>query len=174
MSERLETIAVLAELMRVQLGFAHQPPRIFIYNSGWKIPTQDWLFLELACLTDREYGASLKYDPNDPVNGLDEIQTSNQQVLYSIDLFSRNTEARARRQEVRFALQGTVAEQAMEKHGIRIGRPTQFQDISHVEGGSRLNRWTAQFNVLEAASSVRPVLYFDQFQIPPAPILINQ
>ena len=174
--EPTETIAILAELIRTYFGFDRTPPRVVIYNSGWLIPEIPGLFIELSIISDKEYAAGLTYaDPPDgSPPGLNEEQTSNQQVLYAIDLFSKNSEARSRRNEVRFALQGTIAEMAMERHAIRIGRPTAFQDISQVEASRRLNRWQALFNVLDKSSSCRPIPYFDQFQIPPAPILINQ
>jgi len=57
-------------------------------------------------------------------------------------IMSQNNDARARRQEILFALNSTRAEQLQEKYGFKIANlPTTFNDTSYVEGASRLTRY---------------------------------
>lgn len=161
---------VLFRLLRSELGFPEDPPRIFIYDTNWDIPPQEWMFVVIAVLAGRRFAGSLRYDTQVP--GLDEYQTVSRQTRFTVDVFSVNSEALDRLDDIYFALRGTAAEQVQEKYGFKIGRPTDFVDLSALEASRRLKRYQCEFSVLRTSSRKRSVGYFDKFTIPPE-IIVN-
>ena len=162
----VDTIEVLARLLRSELGFPDTPPRVFVYNTTWNIPSEEWMFLVIGMLHDRTIGHSLRYDYS-VENELVENQATSRLTRFTVDVFSVNYEARRRYPEILFALQGQAAEQVSEKYNFRIGRPTDFLDLSHLEASRRLNRFQTEFTVTEASVRRRNVDYFDKFSITP-------
>ena len=180
MQPKHEIISLLVNLIReqMQLDVNH----VVTYNQRIPIPPDDTIFVAVGLLGDKPYGHKISYEqgyiPASQVGQpetvvLNEVQTQNVQQIYSIQIMSRNNDARARRQEILFALNSTRAEQLQEKYGFKIGNiPTSFNDASYVEGASRLTRYAITFNVLTAFIRIIPVNYYDDFA--GSPELITQ
>ena len=169
---QIENVALIAKLIQTQLGIPDDPPRVFTYNTNWDIPSTNDMFVLVSILTDDDFGAGQTYLA-DPTYGLVEQQLLERATIYTVDLFSVSTEARDRRQEVLFALQGDAAERLMESKSLRIFRPSPFVDISAVEASRRLNRWQTQFAVFEGYGCTRRVPYFNMPASSPAELLVN-
>lgn len=171
MQPKPEIINLLVKLIRDQLQLDNN--HVVTYNQRIPIPPDDTIFVAVGLLGDKIYGHSISYQngyiPSTVVGEpetvvLNEVQTQNVQQIYSIEIMSRNNDARARRQEILFALNSTRAEQLQEKYGFTIGNlPTSFNDTSYVEGASRLTRYSITFNVLTAFIRTVPVDYYDQY-----------
>ena len=180
MQPKPEIINLLVKLIREQLQLDNN--HVVTYNQRIPIPPDDSIFVAVGLLGDKPYGHKISYEeglvPASEVGEpatvvLNEVQTQNVQQIYSIQIMSRNNDARARRQEILFALNSTQAEQLQEKYGFKIANiPVTFNDASIVEGASRLTRYAITFNELTAFSRIIPVNYYDNFA--GSPELITQ
>lgn len=161
-----EVIKVIADVIQAEMGLPDT--RVYLYNQKWKIPPDQDLFIVVGFVSAKAFGVRCGYE-NDPItNELVEVQSVNQQETYSIDVISRDSSARQRKQEVILALNSTLMQQAMEQHNFKIGNlPTSFIDASAVEAAALLNRYRLAFNVLVIYRKTKSAEYFDSFTIPP-------
>ena len=152
-----DTPALLAELIREQLRLPKTPQRVFVYNAPWPLPKTTDLYIVIGILADDDFGGGVieKIDP--ATQQLVEQQTIERATTYTVDVFSVSTEARRRRHEIHFALQGDAAQRLSEAHNLLIFRPTAFVDLSEVEASRRLNRFQTQFQVFEGFGQTRPI-----------------
>ncbi len=165
--------ALIAELLRDQLGIPRTPPRVFVYNTNWDIPKITSMFLSVAILGEDNYGAGSGYGLDGTTHDLIETQQLAQSFTITVDAFSANTEARRRLPEIFFALTGDAAERLMESNNLRIFRPQPFQDLSQLEASRRLNRFQTQFAVYQSAGASRPVPYMQVAKKPVGKLLIE-
>jgi len=166
-----EVINLLVNLIKYQLNLDNN--HVVTYNQRIPIPPDSGLFVAIGLLGDKPYGHKIAYEQGfapatstgEPqIAVLNEVQTQNVQQIYSIQIMSQSNEARSRRQEILFALNSTQAEQLQEKYGFKIANlPSSFNDVSIVEGASRLTRYAITFNVLTAYIRTIPVQYYDNF-----------
>jgi hypothetical protein len=152
-----DTIALLAGLLRRELCLPELPPRVFVYNTNWDIPATNDLFLVISMLRDENFGGGQGYSYDPVSQELVENQVVARATTYTVDAFSVTTEARRRRHEIFFALQGDAAERLCERHSLSIFRPTNFIDLSYLEASRRLNRYQTQFEVFEGFGLAKPV-----------------
>lgn len=173
-TETNDVPALIAGLLRDQLGLPKTPPRVFIYNTNWNIPKATWMFLLVSLLDAPVYGAGSGYGLDPVTHELTETQEMARSFLVTVDAFSQSTEARERLPEIFFALTGDAAERLSEQKGLRIFRPEQWHDLSQVEASRRLNRWQTQFSVYQSSGRRGPVPYMQVARRPIAPILVQQ
>ena len=88
----------------------------------------------------------------------------NEQRVMQIDVYSRNNEARERFPEVQMALTSTLAEQLEDKYQFRIGKISNSINLSGLDGGSDINRFTIRFNCLSWQEKVKAVDYYNSFR----------
>lgn len=88
----------------------------------------------------------------------------NEQRTMQIDIYSRNNEARERFNEVQLALCSTLAEQAQDKYQFRIGKISSAINLSGLDGGSEINRYTIRFNIISWQEKVKIIDYYDKFK----------
>lgn len=88
----------------------------------------------------------------------------NEQRLMQIDVFSRNNEARDRFFEVQASLTSTLAEQLQDKYQFRISKISNSFNLSGLDGGSDINRYTIRFNCLTWQEKIIPVDYYSTFR----------
>jgi hypothetical protein len=161
-----EIIKVVADVIQSEMGLGND--RVYLYNQKWRIPPDEGLFVIVGFMGARAFGAKTEYE-NDPItNELVEVQSVNQQETYTIDLMSRDSSARVRKQEVILALNSTLCQQMMEQYNFKIANlPATFNDVSALEATAILNRYQLAFNTLVVYRKVKSVQFFDSFQIPP-------
>lgn len=161
-----EIIKVVADVIQSEMGLGND--RVYLYNQKWRIPPDEGLFVIVGFMGARAFGAKTEYE-NDPItNELVEVQSVNQQEMYTIDLMSRDSSARVRKQEVILALNSTLCQQMMEQYNFKIANlPATFNDVSALEATAILNRYQLAFNTLVVYRKVKSVQFFDSFQIPP-------
>jgi hypothetical protein len=82
-----------------------------------------------------------------------------------IDCYSRNNDARDRYHEIAMALKSVYAQQQMDLYNFKIGTMTNENNISGVDGGSDINRFTISFNVLIHFQKRKSVDYYDTFEV---------
>lgn len=168
-----ETILVLADLVQSQMGLENGV--VAIYNQPRTIQPVSGLYVDVAFLGAKVYGATSKA-VNDGFNqDLSEVQTVSKLEMYQIDIFSKNAEARILNTEIIFALTGVAAQQACEVHAMRICQiPSGFVDLSQVEASARLNRYALTFNVFRSYSLARLAPTFTHFQSSSQAIVANR
>jgi len=161
-----EIIKVVADIIQSEMGLDQD--HIYLYNQKWRMPPDEGLYVIVGFMGARAFGAKTWYE-NDPVTQeLTEVQSVNQQEMYSIDLLSRDSSARIRKQEVILALNSTYAQQMMEQYNFKIANlPVTFNDVSELEATAILNRYQLAFNALVVYRKVKSVQFYDTFQIPP-------
>lgn len=161
-----EIIKVVADIIQSEMELGND--RVYLYNQKWRIPPDEGLFVVVGFLGAKAFGAKTEYE-NDPVTQeLVEVQSVNQQETYTVDLFSRDSSARQRKQEVILALNSTFAQQMQEENTFKIANlPSTFNDVSALEATAILNRYQLVFNALVVYRKVKNVQFYDSFQIPP-------
>lgn len=88
----------------------------------------------------------------------------NEQRLMQIDIYSRNNEARERLCEVQMALTSTLAEQLQDLYQFKIGKISNAVNLSGLDGGSDINRYTIRFNCLSWQEKINPINYYSTFK----------
>jgi len=160
-----EPIKVVADILQSELDL--KADQMVLYNQKFDIPPDDRLYLSLAVLGAKTFGASTRYVADPVTLDLNEEQAVNRQEMYSLMIYSRSSEARTRNWEVPAALVSTFSQQMQEKYSLKIAQvPTAMMDISEQEGTARLNKYSLTFNVLAAYTKTKGVQYFDSFSTP--------
>ena len=170
--------ALLVDIIQKELGLpdnygtinGNVIPCVVIYAQNIKLFNTDKIQITVKTLTAHEYSNRIEYienpEPADP-EGKDaflEVQDINQGRMMQIDVYSRNNEARERFWEVSAALTSTYARQQMDLYNFKLGKITNDINLSGLEGGSDINRYTLTFNVIVHYQKSKPVNYYDKFQ----------
>lgn len=166
-----DTISILVQLIGQSLNL--EEGRIRRYNQRAKLPQLEGLFIDISFFTSHTFGNDAYADTN-PVTGIYTwYQTLNKKEIYTVDMFSVNSEAFDRTNEVLMSLRSDLASQFMDKYNFQIAPYTSdVQDLSAVEGPAELNRYQFHVTVLRAYSLSTPINYYDQY--PGSPALITQ
>jgi len=88
----------------------------------------------------------------------------NEQRAMQIDVYSKNNEARERFWEVQAALTSTLASQLMDKYQFRISKISNSFNLSGLDGGSDINRFSIRFNCLSWQEKTNKVDYYNKFE----------
>ena len=88
----------------------------------------------------------------------------NENRTMQIDIYSRNNDARQRYPEVQACLGNTYAEQLQDKYQFRIGKISDAVNLSGLDGGSDINRFTIRFNCLTWNKYTKEVDYYQSFR----------
>ena len=88
----------------------------------------------------------------------------NENRTMQIDIYSRNNDARQRYPEVQACLGNTYAEQLQDKYQFRIGKISDAVNLSGLDGGSDINRFTIRFNCLTWNKYTKEVEYYQTFR----------
>lgn len=146
-------------------------PCVIIYGQNIKLFNTDKLQIAVQTVSCHTFSNRIEYienpNPNPDLNGKDaflEVQDINQSRMMQIDAYSRNNDARDRFWEITAALNSTYAQQQMDLYNFKIGTITDCTNISGIDGGSDINRFTTTFNVLVHHQKIKPVDYYDKFE----------
>lgn len=81
-----------------------------------------------------------------------------------IDAYSRNNEARDRFPEIQACLNSTYAEQLQDKYQFMIGIISNAVNLSGLDGGSDINRFTIRFQCLTWNKYTKEVDFYNSFR----------
>lgn len=138
-------------------------PCVVIYSQNIKLFNTDKLQITVRTVSSRTWSNRNEVKT---INGtFTEIQDTNQSRLMQIDCYSRNNDARDRYHEIAMALKSVYAQQQMDLYNFKIGTMTNENNISGVDGGSDINRFTISFNVLIHFQKRKSVDYYDTFEV---------
>lgn len=93
-----------------------------------------------------------------------EHQYINEKRQMQIDVYSKNNDARQRFWEVQASLNSTFAQQLQDKYQFKIGVISNAVNISGLDGGSDINRYTIRFNVIIWHIKDKSVDYYNNFR----------
>jgi len=167
----------LADLFAKEMGLQD---RVFLYNQRWNIPKEEGLFMEIALVGTKPYGANTRRYSRDRVEGSVTYQELVEEIsvpylsTVTLTLFSKDESARHRQIEVVQVLNSTPAQQMMELKQCRFSTlPMSFVDVSETEGSGRLNKYAYTFTLFQSQSRERIVEFWNKFENPPKTLLVN-
>ena len=137
-------------------------PSVIIYGQNIKLFNTDKLQITVKTVNARDY--SNRSEIKELEKGFTEIQDINQSRMMQIDVYSRNNDARERFWEVSAALKSNYAQQQMDLYNFKIGTITNSVNLSGMDGGSDINRFTISFNVLIHFQKRTIIDYYDKFR----------
>ena len=147
-------------------------PCVVIANQNIKLFNTDKLQITVKTIGCRDYASRnetktvySKDQQNNTVESFIEYQYLNQQRQMQVDVYSRNNDARQRFWEVITALKSIYAEQQQDIYNFKIGTLTNSRNLSGIDGGSDINRYTITFNVLVHYTKSKALNYYDQFPL---------
>lgn len=162
------TEAILAQLVETEMCLPiakPDGPRVFVFDQAFPIPADSGILVVTRPMDSTPFGSALYYESLG--DQLFEVQEENCNELLAITIYSYSDEANRRREEVRFALRGTLAIQTCEKYAIAIQRLSKMSNISEAEGPKMLNRWECTLLVQRRYERRKPVDSFNIFENPP-------
>lgn len=137
--------------------------QVWIYNQKVDIPPDDRLYVVVSILNCKPFSNINKMIPTD--SGLEEKQMTNFYANLSVDILSRSTEARDRKEEIILALHSVYAQQMQEAHGFSIARLSNaFANISDVEGSAIPYRFNITVGIQYLVTKQKEVDYYDTFE----------
>ena len=155
-----ESILIIADIIQNELGLTNS--QVFIYNQDYKLPETSGLFIVLVNDSSEIYSNSNRYVGT--VNNSQEVINLLAKEEYSINIMSKNSEARTRKEEVVMALISNYAKEQQDKYQFKIAQiPNSFTNVSELEGAGMLNRFVINLSVLTWKQKTKEISYFDQF-----------
>lgn len=139
-------------------------PSVIIYSQNIKLHNTDKLQITVRTASSRTYSNRNKFE-EDIKGEYWEVQDINQSRMMQIDCYSRNNDARDRHQEITMALNSVYAQQQMDIYNFKISTLTNDVNISGIDGGSDINRFTTSFNVLIHFQKREKIDYYDKFAL---------
>lgn len=143
----------------------NQIPCITIKSQNIKLFNTPNLQITVSTISNRVFANRKEYFVTQ-VNKADVLAERlclNEQRVMQIDIYSRTNDARQRFWEVQAALNSTYCEQLQDKYQFRISRISTANNLSGLDGGSDINRYTIRFNCLSWQEKVNIPDYYDSF-----------
>ena len=143
-------------------------PSVIIYAQNIKLFNTDKLQVTVRTVSQNVWSNRAQFiknpDSKSESDAFLEIQDINERRLMQIDVYSRNNEARDRFWEVSMALNSVYAEQQMDLYNFKMGNITNSQNLSGIDGGSDINRFSISFYVLSHQQKQKTIDYYDKFK----------
>ena len=139
-------------------------PSVIVYSQNIKLFNTTKLQITVKAVNVEVYSNRSQFVTN-PDGTYSEIQDLNLQYMMQIDCYSRDNSARDRFWEVTTALKSTYAQQQMDLYNFKLATITRSNNISGIDGGSDINRYSITFNVLTHEQKVTTIDYYDKFRM---------
>jgi hypothetical protein len=138
MSNDILSEKLLANVIQQEMNLRND--QVYIYNQDFKIPNISDIFIVIEYIGDNPICNNNWIKETD--TGFDEFQQCTVLEKYMVDIYSRNNEARLRKQEVVMALRSIYSEQIQEGACCKIFPVFQsFRNVSRAEGDAMLTRY---------------------------------
>ena len=145
--------------------YGNEIPTVFIKAQNIKLFNTTKMQITISCIGNTVFANRCEHFEKIIDNQLTYMERVcvNEQRQMQIDVYSRNNEARERFWEVQAALTSTAAQELQDQYQFRIGKISNATNISGLDGGSDINRFTIRFNCLSWQTKEKPVKYYDWF-----------
>lgn len=173
MNKEIEKIFV--DLIQTSLGlpndYGEDPsgnviPCVTIKSQNLKLFNTTKLQITVSTLQNQIFSNRKEYREevvNDVTKYYEDIYINENRTM-QIDIYSRNNDARIRFPEVQACLNSTYAEQLQDKYQFRIGTISNAVNLSGLDGGSDINRFTIRFQCLTWNKYTKEVDYYNSFR----------
>ena len=139
-------------------------PSVLIYSQNIKLFNTNKLQITVKAVNVDVYSNRSQFVTNED-GTYSEVQDLNLQYMMQIDCYSRNNDARDRFWEVTAALKSTYAQQQMDLYNFKLATITRSNNISGIDGGSDINRYSITFNALTHEQKITQIDYYDKFRV---------
>lgn len=139
-------------------------PTVIIYSQNIKLFNTTKLQITVRSVNVDVYSNRSQFVTN-PNGTYSEIQDLNLQYMMQVDCYSRDNSARDRFWEVTAALKSTYAQQQMDLYNFKLATITRSNNISGIDGGSDINRYSITFNALTHEQKITNINYYDKFRM---------
>ena len=155
-----EPIKHICKILQTQLNLTDS--QIWIYNQKRNIPNDFGVYFVVNYTGQRIIGNTRREVPT--LTGLIEYQSVHSLANFSVNVFSRGSQARDMRDLAIMALNSTYSQQIQERYGFQIARNSfSVTNTSEIEGVAELTRYTISFNVTYMSETTKSIDYFDTF-----------
>lgn len=138
-------------------------PSVIIYSQNIKLFNTDKMQITVKTVSVNTWSNRSEFVVN-AKGEYTEVQDINLQRMMQIDCYSRNNEARERFWEITTALDSTYSQQQMDLYNFKIGTITTAINVSGIDGGSDINRYSITFGVLTHEQKITVIDYYDKFK----------
>lgn len=138
-------------------------PSVIIYSQNIKLFNTDKLQITVRSVNVDTWSNRSEFVTNND-GTYSQIQDLNIAYMIQVDCYSRNNDARDRFWEVTAALNSIYAQQQMDLYNFKLGTITKTNNISGIDGGSDINRYTITFKVLTHEQKTTEIDYYDKFE----------
>ena len=150
---------ILTEFMSLSAG------QVMIYNQDFKLPETSGLFIILQYNSSQNYSSTSEFIPAaEGMEGGQENITTLMREDYTINVISKNDEARQRKEEVIMALNSNFSQEKQGLYQFQIARiSNSFVNVSELEGAGMLNRFAINISLLAHYNKTINTPYYDDF-----------
>ncbi len=154
----MNLLTIICDIIQNELSLSDG--QVMAYNPDIPAPTTPGLYVVVGYISGKAIGNTAAVKDED--TGISEDQSVTMLENIQIDLMSIDTSALDNKEQIILALHSDYAQKITETNIIRIFRiPSQFNDISQVEGHGILNRFTMTITVNAVYTKNKVVDYFD-------------
>jgi hypothetical protein len=160
-----DALLLFCDIIQNQLGLKNG--RVYLWDQKINQPDDAGLYVAVQVLSCKPFGNS--NIPDGSGGGLVSGQSVNMYAQLQVDIISRNTEARDRKEEVIMALVSDYARQQMAANSFYIGSlppGAQFVNLSDPDGAAIPYRFNISVSLQYFFVKNQAVPYFDQFATP--------
>lgn len=139
--------------------------QIFIYNQDFKLPETSGLFVILQYNSSQNYSSVNEFIP--APEGTDTAEESISMLTkedYTINVISKNDEARQRKEEVILSLNSNYSQNQQGTYQFQIARiSNSFVNVSELEGAGMINRFAINISLLAHYNKTIDTVFYDDF-----------
>lgn len=138
--------------------------QVWIFDQKIPIPRDERLYVAVSVVSCKPFGNTRRTIATTSPLGIAEVQSVNMQALISIDILSRGTDARNRKEEVVMALNSTLSESLQESESFFIAPlPKGFVNLSEIDGTAIPYRFNISVQVQYFVTKQKQIAYYDTF-----------
>ena len=141
-------------------------PCVMIKNQNIKLFNTPNIQITVSTLQNQLYSNRCEYREekiNDVVKYYEDVYINENRTM-QFDIYSKNNDARIRYPEVQACLGNTYAEYLQDKYHFRIGKISEAVNLSGLDGGSDINRYTIRFQCITWNKYTKEVDYYETFR----------
>ena len=141
-------------------------PCVMIKSQNIKLFNTPNLQITISTLQNRIFSNRREYRQevvNDVTKYYEDVYINEDRTM-QIDAYSKNNDARNRFPEIQACLNSTYAEQLQDKYQFRIGKISDAVNLSGLDGGSDINRFTIRFKCMTWDKYTKEVDYYQSFR----------
>ena len=141
-------------------------PCVMIKSQNIKLFNTPNLQITISTLQNKIFSNRREYRQevvNDVTKYYEDVYINEDRTM-QIDAYSKNNDARDRFPEIQACLNSTYAEQLQDKYQFRIAKISDAVNLSGLDGGSDINRFTIRFKCITWDKYTKEVDYYQSFR----------